>query len=93
MCFLPFHALRYPLIPTPYRLDKAEVAVLLPGLLGEPVIEHEAREADMPAYSMARQAASPHGLVDPARLDVQIPSGLLRAQEPILGQCSRWICC
>jgi hypothetical protein len=59
------------------------------GLLGEPVVEHGTREADMPAYSMARQAASPHGLVDPAHLDVEIPSGLLWAKELILRQCRR----
>jgi hypothetical protein len=55
-------------------------------LLGEPVIEHGAREADVPTYSMRRQTASPHGLVDPARLDVEIPSRLFRAKESIRGQ-------
>ena len=68
-------------------------AQLLPGLLGEPAVEHGAREADVPSYSMARQATSPHGLIDPARLDVQIPGGLLWAPEPILRQSSRRLCC
>jgi len=53
-------------------------------LVGEPVVEHVARKANVPSYSMAGQATSPHGVVDPACLDVEIPSGLLRAQESIL---------
>ena len=56
------------------------------GLLSEPVVEHLAREADMPPHPMARQATSPHRLIDPACLDVEIPSGLLRAKESILRQ-------
>jgi len=67
-------------------------AALELGLLVEPVVEHVTREADVPSYSMARQATSPHGLIDPARLDVEIPSGLLRAQESILRQRGRWVC-
>jgi hypothetical protein len=59
---------------------------LPPGLLGEPVVEQGACEANVPSYSMARQAASPHGLIDQARLYVEIPSGLLRAQESILSR-------
>jgi hypothetical protein len=35
-------------------------------LLGDPVVEQVAREADVPPYSMARQATSPHDLIDPA---------------------------
>jgi hypothetical protein len=68
---------------------------LLPGLLSEPVVEHGAREADVPADPMAGQAARPHGLVDPARPDVEIPSGLIRPEEPILLQRSLccWCCC
>jgi hypothetical protein len=59
-------------------------------LLSEPIIEHRAREADMPPDSIAGQAASSHGLIDPARLDVQVPSGLLRAKQSILGRGGRW---
>ncbi len=54
---------------------------LMPWLLGKPLVEHRAREADMSAYSLARQPAAAHCLVDPARLDVQIPRGLLRAKS------------
>jgi hypothetical protein len=57
---------------------------LPPGLLGEPFVEHGAREPDMPADPVAGQAASPHGLIDPARPDVEIPSGLIWAKQPIL---------
>jgi len=74
-------------------MNQRDPGALLPRLLGEPVVEHGAREANMPTDSMARQAASPHGLVDPARLDVELPSGLLRAQESVLGQCGRGVCC
>ena len=68
---------------------------LLTRLFSEPFVEHGAREADVPADPMAGQAAGPHGLVDPARPDVQIPSGLIRAKQPILLQRSlcRWCCC
>ena len=66
---------------------------LPPRLLSEPLVEHGARKADVPSYSMAWQATSPHGLIDPACLDVEIPSGLLRAQESILGQYSRRVRC
>jgi hypothetical protein len=66
---------------------------LPPGLLGEPVVEHGAREADVPTYSMAGQATGPHGLIDPARLDVEIPGGLLWAKESILRQGGWWLCC
>jgi hypothetical protein len=65
----------------------------LPRLLSEPVVEPGAREADVPAHPMARQAASPHGLIDPARLDVEIPGGLLWAKESILRKGGRWLCC
>jgi hypothetical protein len=68
---------------------------LPPGLLGEPFVEHGAREANVPSYSMARQAAGPDGLVDPARSDVEIPSGLIWPKQPILLQRSPccWCCC
>lgn len=61
-------------------------------LLDEPLVEHVAREANVPTHSMAGQAISPHGLIDPAWLDVQIPGGLLWAPEPILRQHGRWVC-
>jgi hypothetical protein len=64
---------------------------LLTRLLSEPLVKHRAREADVPAHPMAGQAAGPHGLVDPARPDVEIPSGLIRAKQPILLQ--RSLCC
>ncbi len=66
---------------------------LLRRLLVEPLVEHGPRKADVPAHTTARQAATPHGLVDPARLDVQIPSGLLRAKKPILRERRRRPCC
>lgn len=59
---------------------------LLTRLLSEPFVKHRAREADVPADPMARQAARPHGLVYPARPDVQIPSGLIWPKEPVLLQ-------
>ncbi len=68
---------------------------LLTRLFSEPVVEHGSREADVPADPMTGQAAGPHGLVDPARPDVEIPSGLIRAKEPVLLQRSLccWGCC
>ena len=87
---------RKALRPSPHRGPPRQDGVppfLPPGLLGEPVVEHGAREADVPTYSMAGQAASPHGLIDPARLDVEIPGGLLWAKESILHQGGRWLCC
>jgi len=57
---------------------------LLTGLLGKPFVEHLAREADVPPDPAAWQPAAPHSLIDPARLDVEIPSGLLETKEPIL---------
>ena len=68
---------------------------LPPRLFSEPFVEHGAREADVPADPMTGQAAGPHGLVDPARPDVEIPSGLIRAKEPVLLQRSLccWGCC
>jgi hypothetical protein len=55
--------------------------------------EHGPRKADVPSYPMAGQAASPHGLIDPARLDVEIPSCLLWAKESILHKGGRCLCC
>jgi hypothetical protein len=79
-CFLPFHALRYPLIPTLNRLDKAGLVMSSrPELCGEPVVEHGARKADVSPHPMAWQATGSHGLLDPAGLDVEIPGGLLGA--------------
>ncbi len=68
---------------------------LLTRLLSEPLVEHGAREADVPADPMAGQAAGPHGLVNPARPDVEIPSGLIWTKQPILLQRSLccWCCC
>jgi hypothetical protein len=68
---------------------------LLTRLLGEPVVEHGSREADVPADPMAGQAAGPHGLVDPARPDVEIPSGLIWPKQPVVLQRSLccWCCC
>ncbi len=65
------------------------------GLFSEPLVEHCAREADVPADPMAGQAACPHGLVDPARPDVEIPSGLIWPKQPVLLQRSLccWCCC
>jgi hypothetical protein len=57
---------------------------LLTRLFSEPFVEHWSREADVPPDPMTRQAACPHGLVDPARPDVEIPSGLIRAKQPVL---------
>ena len=78
----------------PRRLDKTEVVPvigvtvargdLLTGLLGKPFVEHLAREADVPPDPAAWQPAAPHSLIDPARLDVEIPSGLLGTKGPIL---------
>jgi hypothetical protein len=48
-------------------------------LLGEPVVEHGAREADVSPHPVAWQATGSYGLVDPAGLDVEIPGGLLGA--------------
>jgi hypothetical protein len=59
-------------------------AALLLSLLVKPVIEHATREAYVATDAMARQAARPHGLIDPACLDVEIPSRLLRAKKSIL---------
>src|SRR5271154_1944883 len=69
-------------------------SLLLTWLLGEPLVEHRSREADVPTDPMARQATSAHRLIDPARLDVEIPSCLLRAKEPVLRQGGRrlWCC-
>ena len=88
-CPLGTPASSHPGPPRPRRRSP----FLPPRLLGEPVVEHGPREADVPSYSMAGQAASPNGLVDPARLDVQIPGGLLWAPEPILCQSGPWLCC
>ena len=67
----------------------------MPRLLCEPCVEHGAREADVPPNPMAGQAAGPHRLVDPARPDVEIPSGLIWPKEPFLLQRSLccWCCC
>jgi hypothetical protein len=77
------------------KLRKLRSPFLLPRLLGEPFVEHGAREADVPADPVAGQAAGPHGLVDPARPDVEIPSGLIWPKQPILLQRSLccWCCC
>lgn len=68
---------------------------LLTRLFSQPVVEHGSREADVPAHPMAGQAAGPHGLVDPARPDVEIPSGLIWPKQPVLLQRSLccWCCC
>ncbi len=65
--------------------------MLPPRLFSEPFVEHRPRKADMPADPMAGQAAGPHGLVDPTRPDVEIPSRLIRAKQPILRE--RSVCC
>jgi hypothetical protein len=91
--FMPF---LYPSLPVRSRLVPPRQGggpLLPPWLLSQPIVEHGAREANVSSYSMAGQAASPHGLVHPARLDVEMPSGLLRAQESILGRRDRWACC
>lgn len=62
-------------------------------LLSQPVVKHGPREADVSTDPMARQAAGSHGLIDPARLDIEIPSRLLRAKEPILRQGGRRLRC
>lgn len=69
------------IVPVPARLSSR--------LLGQPLVEHQAREADVPADSPAGQQARPHSLIDPARLDVQIPRDLLRTKKPILLQSRR----
>lgn len=62
-------------------------------LISQPFVEHQAREANVPSDPTARQAASPDRLVDPTRFDVEIPSGLLWAPEPIIRNSCRWLCC
>jgi hypothetical protein len=68
---------------------------LPPRLLSQPFVEHGSREADVPADPMAGQAARPHGLVDPTRPDVEIPSSLIWPKQPVLLQRSPccWCCC
>jgi hypothetical protein len=62
---------------------------LPPRLLSEPLVEHRPREADVPAHPTAGQQAAAHSLIDPARLDVQVPRGLLGAKKSILLQRGR----
>jgi hypothetical protein len=76
-----------------FGLDKTEIYALLRWLFGEPVIEHGPREANVPPHPMAGQPTSPHSLVDPARLDVEIPSRPLRALKSIFRQGGRGLCC
>jgi len=63
----------------PYR--EGCVPALLLGLLGEPVFEHLAREADVASDTQAREPAGAHGLVDPARLDRQFVRDLIGPQQ------------
>jgi hypothetical protein len=66
---------------------------LLPRLLSQPLVEHRPREADVPADSPARQSTSPYRLIDPTRLDVQIPRRLVWAEQPVIDQSRRGLCC
>src|SRR5487761_2055657 len=73
-CFACVHALYEPGVARRFPRRSASTRrrsiSLLPGLLGEPFVEHGARKANVSSYSMAGQTASPDGLIDPARLDV-----------------------
>jgi hypothetical protein len=60
------------------------------GLIGEPVLEHRAREADVVLLD-GMAGGLPNGLVDPAGLDVEIPGGLLRAKERSLIRLKRLV--
>ena len=64
-----------------------ETGPLPPRLLGEPRVEQGAREANVPADPMTGQAACPYGLIDPARLDVEIPGSLIWPKEPVVLEC------
>ncbi len=92
----PPRTLRPPL-RSPHRqlAQTASRGRLLTRLLSEPFVEHGSREANVPADPMTGQAAGPHGLVDPARPDVEIPSGLIWPKQPVLLQRSLccWCCC
>src|SRR5271154_6194011 len=50
-------------------------------LLGEPLFEHRAGEADVPADAQARYPVGAHGFVDPARLHGQQHRRLVRTEQ------------
>lgn len=66
---------------------------LFVGLLGQPLLDHLAREADVPADAYAWHPARANCLVDPARLDREEMGYLIGSQQRAFGESRSRISC